>query len=130
MIEQYIYDRITADPTLQGLLSDGNGGYLLYPNVVPREGTIEKAITFTTIATIDVYPAAESVNVQFNIFSKTHTEAAQITQALADIFNEDNNQTAGGIQVVYSQRKSQSDLGKDRDDDLYQREATYYFKLR
>lgn len=131
MIEQYVFNKITADPTLQALLTDGAGGYHLYPAVVPRGVETSNMLTFTRIGTTDVYPASESVNVQFNIFTKAHGQAVAIAEALSNLMNEDNNQPlTGGTAVVYSQRKSESDLGFDFDDKLYQREATYYFKLR
>lgn len=130
MIEQYLYNRITEDTTLQGFLSDGAGGYKLYPGVVPRGNDITNAVTFTTIVTNDVYPKALSVTVQFSVFSKTHADSVLITRALANLFNEDNRQSDAGVDVVFSIRKSESDLGFDYDDNLYQREATYYFKLR
>lgn len=130
MIEQYIYNKITQDSALQTLLDDGDGGYKLFPTVVPRGVETDKAVTFTLINSNDAYPKIQSVNVQFNIFADTHTEVAQISEALADLFNEDNNQLEAGVGVVYSQRVSQTDLGFNFDDENYQREATYYFKLR
>lgn len=131
MIEQYIFNKVTADPTLQALLTDGAGGYHVYPTVVPRGIDTLNLLTFTRVGTTDVYPASESVDIQFNIFTKAHLKSVEIAQALAALFNEDNNQPLdGGTAVVYSQRKSESDLGFDYDDKEYQREATYYFKLR
>lgn len=131
MIEQYIYNKITEDETLQTLLSAGSDSFFLYPLVVPRGvDDFNQAVTFTLIVTSDVYPASKSVNVQFNIFSKTHTKAVEVAKALEDLFNEDNNQTSGGVSVIFSQRRSESDLGFNFDDSLYQREATYYFKIR
>ena len=130
MLEQYIFNKISTDSTLQTLLNDGSGGVLLYPSVVPKGIDADAMVTFTRIGTSDVYPAAQSAVVQFNIFAKTHTAISTIAQALSDLFNEDNHQTDGGIQIVYSQRRSESDLGYDYDDKLYQREATYYFKIR
>jgi len=131
MIEQYIFNKITADITLQGLLTDGNGGYNLYPLVVPRSLTFTKAVTFTTVATNDVFPNVNSVTVQFNIFTKTHTDAVLISKAIANLFNGDNNQLdAGNIAVVYSERASESDLGFDFDETIYHRESSYYFKIR
>ena len=131
MIEQYIFNKVTADPTLQGLLTDGAGGYHVYPTVVPRGIETTNILTFTRVGTTDVYPAAQSVDIQFNIFTKVHGQSVAIAEALSALFNEDNNQPLdGGTAVVYSQRKSDSDLGFDFDDKEYQREATYYFKLR
>lgn len=130
MIEQYVYNKITEDTTLQGLLSDGSGGYHVYPAVMPRGLEPNNILTFTRIITTDVYPASESVSIQFNIFSKSHTQTVAITTALANLFNEDNHQIDGGTEVVFSIRKSESDLGKDYDDGYYQREATYYFKIK
>lgn len=129
-IEQYIYDRITDDEALQELLLVGSDEFHLYPGVVPEGVEFEQAVTFTNIITTDVYPALESRNVQFNIFTRQHSKAVEICQALAAIFNEDNNRTEGNVSVVFSLRKSESDLGYDRDDGIYQREATYYFKMR
>jgi len=130
MIEQYVYNRITQDAALQALLSAGGGKYHIYPAVVPTGVTFTKAVTFTTIITTDAFPAIESRNVQFNIFAGTHSDAVAIAKALSDVFNDDNNQLEGGQAVVYSIRKSESDLGYNFDDKLYQREATYYFKLK
>lgn len=130
MIEQYIYDKITGDATLQSLLSDGSSGYQVYPNVVPRGKDVNQAVTFTLVNTSDVYPDLISVNIQFNIFAQTHAKISEIAQAISDLFNEDNNQKEDAISVVYSQRISETDLGFDYDSQIYQREATYYFKLR
>jgi len=131
MIEQYIYNKVTEDPTLQEILSAGSDDFYLYPGVIPRGiEDFEVAVTFTTIITTDVYPASKSVNVQFNIFGKKHADVAEVAQALSDLFNEDNNNSDTGVDVVFSIRKSESDLGFNFDDNLYQREATYYFKLR
>lgn len=131
MIEQYIYNKITQDETLQTLLSAGSDDYHIYPGVIPRGiNDFTGAVTFTLLITTDVYPASKSVTVQFNIFTQTHSNAVAICQALEDLFNESNNQTDGSLDIVFSQRKSESDLGFDFDDSLYQREATYYFKLR
>lgn len=129
MIEQYIYNKITDDSTLATLLANGSGFYL-YPNVVPQGIDFEKAVTFTTIGTSDVYPNAKSVTVQFNLFADTHQGLVELAEALSDVFNEDNNQKDGGIDMVFSMRQSQSDLGYDYDTKVYQREATYYFKIR
>lgn len=131
MIEQYIFNKITADTTLQALLTDGASGYHVYPLVVPRSLIFTKAITFTTIATGDAYPNIKSVTVQFNIFAKTHTDTVLISKALSDLFNEDNNNKDGtNIAVVYSERVSESDLGFDFDETIYHRESSYYFKIR
>lgn len=132
MIEQYIYNKITEDETLQELLNAGSDDFYLYPGVIPRgEENFDVAVTFTLITSTDVYPASKSVNIQFNIFGAVHADVAEVAQALETLFNEDNNQSDGGVGVVYSQRVSESDLGKSLDNEaLYQREATYYFKLR
>jgi len=130
MIESYVFKRITTDPTLMSLLSAGGGKYHAYPAVVPRGIPFDKALTFSVIVATYVYPGATSFNVQFGIFSKTHTDAATISQALYSLFNEDNNQKAEGVNVIYSQRVSDTDLGQNFDDGLYQRETTYYFKTR
>ena len=130
MIEQYVYNKIVADTTLQGLLTDGASGYNLYPNVVPRSLVFDRAVTFTTISTNDVFPNANSVSVQFNIFAKTHTDIVSIATALANLFNGDNLQSDGGVFMIYSQRRSESDLAFDFDTNIYHREATYYFKIR
>jgi hypothetical protein len=132
MIEQYIYNKITEDTTLQELLSAGSDDFYLYPGVIPRgiEG-FDVAVAFSVIFTSDVYPASKSVNVQFNIFGAIHANVAGVAKALEALFNEDHNQSSGEVDVIYSQRVSESDLGKSLDDEaLYQREATYYFKIR
>lgn len=130
MIEQYVYNLITQDATLATLLDDGSGGFKLYPVVVPREEDVDQAIAFSTINSTDVYPEFKSVDIQFNIFAQTHTKVVEIANALANIFNEDNNKSEGGQDVVFSKRRSETDFGYDFDNKLYQREATYYFKLR
>jgi len=132
MLEQFIYNKITEDTALQSLLSAGSDDFYLYPNVVPRSLMINVAVTFTTIITTDVYPASKSVQVQFNIFAKSHAKTVEIAEALSDLFNESNNQydEDSKVGVVFSIRKSESDIGFDFDDELYQREATYYFKIR
>ena len=135
MIEQFIYDKITNDPTLQTLLHKGSDDFYIYPNVIPRgEDSFDVAITFTLVITRDVYPASRSVNVQFNIFSASHGKTAETAKALFDLFNDFRYEPGAGEDdtvVIYSQRSSESDLGKPLDNEgLYQREATYYFKLK
>lgn len=130
MIESYIFNKITNDATLMSLLSAGGGKYHAYPAVVPRGVDFDRALTFSVITAAYVYPAATSINVQLGIFAKTHTDANTVAQALYALFNEDNNDSAEGIEVVYSQRVSETDLGFNYDDGLYQRQATYYFKTR
>lgn len=129
MIEQYIFNKISADSTLATLLTKASV-LNLYPSVVPRGVDFDNAMTFTVISTVDVYPASKSVNVQFNIFSKEHIKSAQIAQALSDLFNEDNHQQDGGVDMIFSIRQSESDLGFNFDTSIFQREATYYFKTR
>lgn len=129
MIEQYIFNKISADTALSTFLTKASV-LNLYPAVVPRGVDFDNAVTFTVISVVDVYPASKSVNVQFNIFSKEHIKSAQIAQALSDLFNEDNHQQDGGVDMVFSIRKSESDLGFNFDTNIYQRETTYYFKLR
>lgn len=130
MIEQYVYNLITQDAALQALLTNGSGGYKVYPSVIPRAVNADKAVAFSVITTRDAYPTIQSCNVQFNIFAKKHADTTAISAALFARFNEDNNQSSGGVKVVYSQRSSETDLGFDYDTNLYQREATYYFKIR
>lgn len=130
MLEQYIYNKISSDTTLSNLITK-SGTLHLYPLVVPRGvDSFDNAITFTTISTVDVFPVSKSVNIQFNIFTKEHIKSVEIANALSDLFNQDNNQSDGGINVVFSQRRSESDLGFNFDTSIYQREATYYFKTR
>ncbi len=130
MIEQFIYDSIEQDETLQELLSAGSDGLHLYPTAVPRGIDGDNMVTFTLITTFDNFPAIQSRNVQFSIFTKTHTDGAIIAAALADLFNDNQRKTEDGVQVVYSIRASESNLGFDYDDNTYQREATYSFKMR
>lgn len=129
MIEQYIYNLITADEALTDLLGEGED-IALYPNSVPTGTAFERAVTFTLIGTTDRFPKVEAPTVQFNIFARTHTDTAAIAKALADLFNQQFNRSSGGVEVYYSQRMSESDLGFQRDDNVYQREATYSFKIR
>lgn len=130
MIEQYVYNLIVADATLQTLLDNGNGGYHLYPTVVPKTINTDIAVTFSLISTVDAYPTVKSVQIQFNIFAPTHQEVVEIAQALNNLLNEDNHKSSGGVNVIYSQRSSEADLGYNFDDKVFQRQATYYFKLR
>lgn len=130
MLEQFIYDRISQDETLQDYLSAGSDGINLYPGVVPAGVEDDMIVTFTLITTRDSFPAVLSRSVQFNIFTKTHTDGVVIAQALADLFNDNKLQTEDGVKVVYSIRESESDLGFNYDDKYYQREATYAFKMR
>ena len=130
MIEQFVYDAISQDETLQALLSAGSDGIHLYPSSVPTGIEAEAMVTFTLIGTRDRYPEIEARSVQFSIFTKTHTGGATIAAALASIFNDDNRRTEDGVKVVKSMRESESDLGYDYDDKYYQREATYGFIMR
>lgn len=129
MIEQYVFNKIQADTTLNTLLTKSSV-LNLYPSVVPRSAVFDNAIAFSVISTVDVFPASKSVNVQFNIFSKEHIKSAEIAQALSDLFNDDNRQQDGGVDMIFSIRKSESDLGFNFDTNIFQREATYYFKMR
>lgn len=129
-IEDYIYNKITSDPTLQNLLDDGESSFLLYPNVVPKGIDIDHAVTFTLITSGTAYPSIKSANIQFNIFAKTHTKTAEIASALYDLFNGLENQVLVDLGIIYSQRVSESDIGFNYDDGFYQRETTYYFKIR
>lgn len=130
MLEQFIYDKISQDETLQELLSAGSDGIYLYPNVVPTGIESDAMVTFTLIGTRDAFPAVQARSVQFNIFTKTHTTGATIAAALAALFNDNQRQSDDGVKVVYSNRESESDLGFNYDDKYYQREATYGFKIR
>ncbi len=132
MIEQYIYNLVTADATLQALLTDGASGYKVFPSVIPRGVNADKAMAFSVVTTFDAYPTIKSQNVQFNIFAAKHADTTAIAAALFGLFNEANNRanSNAGMEVVYSQRSSESDLGFDFDTKLYHREATYYFKIR
>lgn len=129
MLEQYIFNLISGDATLSALLTK-SAVLHLYPTVVPRGVDFDNAMTFTTIGMTDVYPASKSADVQFNIFTKEHIKSVEVAQALSNLFNEDNNQSSGGVDVVFSIRQSESDLGFNFDTNIYQREATYYFKIR
>lgn len=129
MIEQYVYNRINADTTLSNYLADGSGGIHLYPGVIPETKQFESAVAFSLLNSTDNYPNVRSKTVQFNIFSDTHTRCNEISSALADLFNGDTLKTDGGVKVVYSERDSETDLGKDYDTELYQRETSYYFKI-
>lgn len=129
MLEQYIYNKISNDPVLSNLLSK-DGVLNLYPTVIPRGVSADNTMTFTTISTTDVYPNAKGVYIQFNIFTKEHVKAVEIANGLSNLFNEDNNQSDGGINVIFSIRKSESDLGFNFDTNIYQREASYYYKIR
>jgi len=130
MIEQYIFNKITGDTTLQTLLSAGGGKYHLYPLVVPRGLEFDRAVTFTVINTGDAYPNIKSSNIQFNIFAKTHSDITSITEALSNLFNEDNHQVDGGLSMIFSIRTSEFDIAYDYDTKTYQRQASYYFKIR
>lgn len=129
MIEQYLYNLITGDSTLQGYLTNGGGGYHVYPGVVPKDLTFNSAVAINLIGSSDTYPNAVSKVVQFNIFAKTHTRANEIAVALSDLFNGDHLQTSGGVKLVFSKRESEVDLGYDYDVELFQRNVSYYFKL-
>lgn len=130
MLEQYIYNKISSNSTLISLLSK-DGVLNLYPSVIPRGVTsYDNAVTFSTISTVDVFPNAKAIYLQFNIFTKEHIKSVEVANALDELFNQDNNQTDGGINVIFSIRKSESDLGFNFDSNFYQREATYYFKIR
>lgn len=142
MIEQYIYNRIVADSTLQTLLGKSGGGVHLYPLAVPKginldlvfENNDKGVVSFSLITTGDGYPDIKSRNVQFNVFSSKHSLTVEICDALSNIFNEDNNQKSGGVGVVYSQRISEGDIGfefdENDDNGVYQRETSFYFKVR
>ena len=132
MIEQYIYNKILQDETLKNLLKTSDGkGIFLFPSVIPREiEDFEKAVTFTLITTVDDYPTILSHNIQFSIFAKKHSDTVNIAKGLYNLFNEANNQKDGDVKVVFSIRVSETDLGFDFDTYLYQRESTYYFKIR
>lgn len=128
-MENYIYNKIKEDTTLANLLANGSK-FHIYPGVIPRGIKFSQAITHSLINSTDAYPKISSQNIQFNIFAKKHKKIVEVANALANLFNEDNLQTEAGVQVVFSIRKSETDLGYDYDEKIYQREASYYFKLR
>ncbi len=132
MLEQYIFNKISEDETLQELLSAGSDGLHLYPAPIDRGIEFERAIAFSLLSTTDRYPDVQARAVQFSIFAKTHTDTATIAAALANLFNQDNNQSSGGVDVVFSIRVSEDDIPKDLDEvgDYFHRQATYNFKIR
>lgn len=131
MIEQYVYDKIEEDETLQELLSAGSDGLHLYPGQVERGLIFDRAVTFTLVNTGDAFPAIQSRYVQFNIFAKIHSETAEIANALANLFNQDNNNSNDEVDVVFSIRQGENDLGRELDEEVYfQRQVTYKFILR
>lgn len=128
-IKQFIFDTITGYAPLAEDLSDGSGGYNLFPGAVPRGIDPDKVITYSIIGTTDVYPALVSFDVQFSIFARTDTEAQAIAKLLGEVYNDSKNRVSGENAVLYSIRRSQSDLPYDYNNKTYQIEATYYFKL-
>lgn len=132
MIEQYIYNRITQDETLQELLTAGSDGFHIYPNKVPRGTEFQQGVTFSRVGGGFVYPNLETILIQFSIFARTHAKLGEVSSAIANIFNEDHNQTSGDISIVYSQKQgNEFDLPSDLDDpNYYQRSVTYLFKIR
>jgi hypothetical protein len=132
MIEQYIFNKITGNTTLQTLLSAGGGKYHVYPNKVPRPIEFEQGITFSRLGGGSGYPKVKSQIIQFSIFARTHAKLGDISEALYDLFDEKNNDSSGGVDVVYSQRQgAENDLESSLDDpNYYMRVVSYYFKLR
>jgi hypothetical protein len=129
MIEQYVFNLITEDVTLQALLSAGGDKYHIYPSVIPAGVVFDKAIAFSVISSNDAFPVILIQSVQFSIFAKKHSDTVAIGNALSDLFNGNGIRSSGGISVVFSIRQSESDLGFDFDEKIYQREATYNFKV-
>ncbi len=132
-MEQYIYNKIVNDETLAGLLDLGEENIAVYPTVVPRGVEFDQAMTFTTIFTNDAFPNITSVNIQFNIFAKTHAKVGEISRGLKALFHQienDSVEEVDDVNIVFATRFSESDLGFNFDDKLYQRESTYLFKLR
>ena len=125
-MEQCVYNKIKLSP-LHAIVGDN-----VFPMVIPRSASVEKAITFTKIVTVDEYPNVKSTQFQFNIFAKKHSDVGAIAEGLYDLFNQKENDTTPDVDigVVFSIRRSESDIDYDYDGKLYQREATYYFKLR
>lgn len=128
-IEDHIYARIIDDPALQALLTDGNGGFNVFSPVIPRGITFTKAVAFSYILSRSRFPNANSIDVQFNIFSTKHQDTIAIATALADLFHQDHGKEEEGVFVVYSQKQTETDLGLNYDDNLYQRSISYYFKV-
>lgn len=130
MLEPYVYSKITNDTALQTLMGFGVDQYHVYPDVVPRGvEDFDQAITFVESLN-DSWPNVKSGNVQFSIFSKTHTKGAEIAQALYDLFHQKANEKAEGVEIVFSSRQTEFPLGFNPDDGLFQRQATYYFKIK
>lgn len=132
MIEQYIYNKITEDETLQELLSAGSDGFHIYPTKVPRGVEFAQGVAFSRVGGGFVYPNLETITVQFSIFARTHTKLAEVAQAISNVFNEDHYQTSGDITIVYSQKQgNEFDMPSDLDDpNYYQRTVTYLFKIK
>lgn len=125
-MEQFVYDKIKNSP-IHDIVGDN-----VFPLVVPRSITVDKVITFTTIVTTDEYPNVKSAQVQFNIFAKKHSDVTAIAQGLYALFNQKENDTTPDVDIgiVFSIRRSESDVDFDYDAKLYQRQASYYFKIR
>lgn len=130
MIEQYIYNRISSNLALQTILEKNGGGIHLYPVSIPRGIEFNQAMTFFLVNSVNAYPTIKSVEIQFTFFSKTHEKINEMSQAIESEFNEDNNQSDAGVNMVFSQKRSEFDLPYDFDEELYLRQASYYFKLR
>lgn len=132
MIEQYIFNKITTNTVLQALLTAGGGKYHIYPGKVPRGIDFQQGVVFSRVGGGSGYPKVKSHIIQFNIFARTHTKLGEVSEALYELFDEVNNDSSGGVDIVYSQRQNaEFDIESSLDDpNYYMRVASYYFKMR
>ena len=129
-IKNYIFTKVTGNTELQTLLSDGAGGYDFYVPSIPTGKEFETGMAASILNAPKNFPTIEAYTVQFNIFSKLDTNASKVFAALADLFDQNRNDTDGTITIVASKQTDGGDLPRDVDTGEYHQFAVYNFIVR
>jgi len=122
MIQAGIFGQITQDPTLAGLLTDGSGGFNVYPFEIPEEflEQFDNFVTYFKISDkLDKYCGYSVAIFQINAASKTYDDVQVLAQNIIRVF-EFFVGDMGGMQLV--ERSIQQS-----DRELFDKETGLYF---
>ena len=127
MLEQAIFNEITADTTLASKLQSGSI-YHIYPLFVPEGVLPERAIAYTEIDQSLIYPILRTSLFQISCFAKTFAESIDLADDIDRIFNDLSEYNLGGVKgVTYVKFQGRSNL-YDTDAKLYQCIVELLFK--
>lgn len=127
MLEQAIFNEITADTTLAPKLQSGSK-YHVYPLFVPEGVLPDRAIAYTEIDQSLTYPILRTSLFQISCFAKTFAESIDLADDIDRIFNDLSEYNLGGVKgVTYVKFQGRSNL-YDTDAKLYQCIVELLFK--